>query len=95
MNKKLEDCKLEAKIQNEKNLEQIKALEERIESLENTEKDNEFDEVFNEYENNKVKLQKQGDNLGDDEIVYDNLNAANLLIKNYVKNQLKKFIIIM
>ena len=59
LNKKLEDCKLEAKIQNEKNLEQIKALEERIESLENTEKDNEFDEVFNEYENNKVKLQKQ------------------------------------
>ena len=59
MNKKLEDCKLEAKIQNEKNLEQIKALEERIESLENTEKDKEFDEVFNEYENNKVKLQKQ------------------------------------
>ena len=42
LNKKLEDCKLEAKIQNEKNLEQIKALEERIESLENTEKDNEF-----------------------------------------------------
>jgi len=59
LNKKLEDCKLEAKIQNEKNLEQIKALEERVESLENTEKDNEFDEVFNEYENNKVKLQKQ------------------------------------
>ena len=59
LNKKLEDCKLEAKIQNEKNLEQIKALEERIESLENTEKENEFDEVFNEYENNKVKLQKQ------------------------------------
>ena len=59
LNKKLEDCKLEAKIQNEKNLEQIKALEERIESLENTEKDKEFDEVFNEYENNKVKLQKQ------------------------------------
>ena len=59
LNKKLEDCKLEAKIQNEKNLEQIKALEERIESLENTEKDNEFDEVYNEYENNKVKLQKQ------------------------------------
>ena len=59
LNKKLENCKLEAKIQNEKNLEQIKALEERIESLENTEKDNEFDEVFNEYENNKVKLQKQ------------------------------------
>ena len=59
LNKKLEDCKLEAKIQNEKNLEQIKALEERIESLENTEKDNEFNEVFNEYENNKVKLQKQ------------------------------------
>ena len=59
LNKKLEDCKLEAKIQNEKNLEQIKALEERIESLENTEKDNEFDEVFNEYEINKVKLQKQ------------------------------------
>ena len=59
LNKKLEDCKLEAKIQNEKNLEQIKALEERIESLENTEKENEFDEVFNEYEINKVKLQKQ------------------------------------
>ena len=59
LNKKLEDCKLEAKIQNEKNLEQIKALEERVESLENTEKENEFDEVFNEYENNKVKLQKQ------------------------------------
>ena len=59
LNKKLENCKLEAKIQNEKNLEQIKALEERIESLENTEKDKEFDEVFNEYENNKVKLQKQ------------------------------------
>ena len=59
LNKKLEDCKLEAKIQNEKNLEQIKALEERVESLENTEKDKEFDEVFNEYENNKVKLQKQ------------------------------------
>lgn len=59
LNKKLENCKLEAKIQNEKNLEQIKALEERVESLENTEKDNEFDEVFNEYENNKVKLQKQ------------------------------------
>ena len=59
LNKKLENYKLEAKIQNEKNLEQIKALEERIESLENTEKDNEFDEVFNEYENNKVKLQKQ------------------------------------
>ena len=59
LNKKLEDCKLEAKIQNEKNLEQIKALEERVESLENAEKDNEFDEVFNEYENNKVKLQKQ------------------------------------
>ena len=59
LNKKLEDCKLEAKIQNEKNLEQIKALEERIESLENTEKENEFDEIFNEYEINKVKLQKQ------------------------------------
>ena len=59
LNKKLENCKLEAKIQNEKNLEQIKALEERIESLENTEKENEFDEVFNEYEINKVKLQKQ------------------------------------
>ena len=43
------------------------------------------DEEIGSKNKEEEKVQKQGDNLGDDEIVYDNLNAANLLLKNYLK----------
>ena len=68
--------------------EEIGSKNKEEEPKEEKEKDKEKDkEKEKEKEKNKEeeKVQKQGDNLGDDEIVYDNLNAANLLLKNYLK----------
>ena len=57
---KLENYKLEAKIENEKNIEKIQSLEEKIEKLENS-KGNEFDidDIVNEYNNYKERLKGQ------------------------------------
>ena len=68
--------------------EEIGSKNKEEEPKEEKEKDKEKDkEKEKEKEKNieEEKVQKQGDNLGDDEIVYDNLNAANLLLKNYLK----------
>ena len=59
LNEKFENYKLEVKMENEKNLEQIKELEEKLEALENSRNQNDLEEVFLEYDNQKEKLKQQ------------------------------------
>ena len=59
LNEKFENYKLEVKMENEKNMEQIKALEEKIEALENSRDENNLDEVLLEYDNQKEKYKQQ------------------------------------
>ena len=59
LNEKFENYKLEVKIENEKNLEYIKELEERIEDLENANNEIQFGEFINEYEKQKEDLNVQ------------------------------------
>ena len=59
LNEKFENYKLEVKAENEKNLEQIKELEEKLEALENSRNQNDLEEVFLEYDNQKEKLKQQ------------------------------------
>ena len=59
LNEKFENYKLEVKIENEKNLEYIKELEERIEDLENANNEIQFGEFINEYEKQKENLKEQ------------------------------------
>ena len=59
LNEKLENYKLEMKTENEKNLEQIKILEEKIEDLENSKDEEQFEDIINEYNNQKEKLKEQ------------------------------------
>ena len=59
LNEKFENYKLEVKIENEKNLEHIKELEEKIEALENAKNDEQFEEFINEYEKQKENLKEQ------------------------------------
>ena len=60
LNEKFENYKLEVKKENEKNLEQIKTLEERIESMENSQNENNnvFKMLF-EFEAQKSKLKEE------------------------------------
>ena len=60
LNEKFENYKLEVKKENEKNLEQIKTLEERIESMENSQNENNniFKMLF-EFEAQKTKLKDE------------------------------------
>ena len=59
LNEKFENYKLEVKIENEKNLEYIKELEEKIEALENANNEIQFEEFINEYEKQKEDLNEQ------------------------------------
>ena len=59
LNEKFENYKLEVKIENEKNLEYIKELEERIEDLDNANNEIQFGEFINEYEKQKEDLNVQ------------------------------------
>ena len=58
----LENCKLEAKLENDKNLERIQNLEDRIIDLENTKGSidaGDIDDVISEYNNYKQRIKKQ------------------------------------
>ena len=56
------------------------------EPKEEKEKDKEKDkEKEKEKEKEEEKAPKNNENIGDDEVVFDNLNMANLLLKNYLK----------
>ena len=59
LNEKFENYKLEVKMENEKNLEHIKSLEEKIEDLENSSNNEQFEEIINEYNNQKERLKQQ------------------------------------
>jgi len=57
---KLDNYKLEAKIENDKHLEKIQYLEEKIEKLENSKgHENDIDDIVNEYNNYKERLKGQ------------------------------------
>jgi len=56
---KFENYKLETKIENDKNLEKIQSLEEKIAILENSKADPYIDDIINEYTNYKERLKRQ------------------------------------
>ena len=57
---KLENFKFETKIENDKNLEKIQSLEEKIAILENSKGDTyDIDDIINEYNNYKERLKRQ------------------------------------
>ena len=59
LNQKFENYKLEAKMQNEKDLEQITNLEKEIELLKNAKEISPYEEIDEEYERHKEQLQQQ------------------------------------
>ena len=59
LNQKFENYKLEAKMQNEKDLEQITNLEKEIELLKNAKEISPYEEIDEEYKRHKEQLQQQ------------------------------------
>ena len=59
LNQKFENYKLEAKMQNEKDLEQIANLEKEIELLKNAKEISPYEEIDEEYKRHKEQLQQQ------------------------------------
>jgi hypothetical protein len=59
LNQKFENYKLEAKMQNEKDLEQITNLEKEIELLKNAKEISSYEEIDEEYKRHKEQLQQQ------------------------------------
>ena len=66
------------KIQKEEKDKEKEKIEDKNEDKKEDKKDEPNKELKEKKDNN--------DNIGDDEIVYENLNAANLLLKNYLKD---------
>ena len=61
LHQKFEDYKLEVKLENDKNLEKIQSLEDKVDMLENSKGGTlyDIDEVINEYDKSKERLKQQ------------------------------------